>query len=842
MMTQNQDKTREQLNSEVADLRRQVAELQAAKIEHRRTEDASVHDLAEPKRFEDQLQLIDFFVEHAGEAVFWLSPHMGLVYVNKAACLMLGYSRDELLTMSLGDIDEWFPIEEWPDVWEKMKRGESKTILSCHRARDGRIIPVEVTGNYLAFDGQEYCCAFVRDITERNRAEGALRASEQRFSKAFNASPVPMSISTVTEDRFIDVNESFTRVIGFSREELIGRTGLELDIWVDPREREEVLQVLQREGAVRDMDIHARMKSGEIRSVLVSIEIIELDGEQCVLIATNDVTERKRAEEALRQSEERYRSIIEDMHDGYYEMDLKGNLTFLNEALCKLHKRSREDLLGTNNRDYMDAETAKRVFSLYRQVYLTGEPARGFVWKRTRPDDGERWFEFSASLMKDAANKPAGFRGISREITQRILNEETLQKAKEAAEAANRAKSEFLANMSHEIRTPMNGIIGMTELTLDTPLSPEQREYLGMVKDSADALLSIINDVLDFSKIEAGKLDLDPINFHLRDCIEDTVKALAVRVHQKGLELACHILPETPNALVGDPGRLRQIIINLVGNAIKFTSQGEVVIRVTVEALGSDDVLLHFAVTDTGIGIPAEKQQAIFDSFSQADGSTTRRYGGTGLGLAISSKLVSMMGGEIWVESQPGLGSTFHFTARFGAQEEEASPLSPRQEVNCHALRGNKERLHILLAEDNAVNQRLATRLLEKVGHSVVVVIDGRQAVAAFESEAFDLILMDVQMPEMNGYEATAAIREKERAGGGHILIIAMTAHAMKGDRERCLEAGMDGYVSKPIKSTQLVEAIEELTSLRSRDEGRTPRAGVVEEVRDMKEALSTQQ
>ena len=835
-MTQNQDKRTEQLDGEIADLRRQVAELQAANLKCVRTEGASaVHDIAEPKRFEDQLRLIDFFVEHAGEVVFWLSPQMEFVYVNKAACQMLGYSRDELLGMNLGEIDEWFPAEEWPGIWETMKRGESTTLLSHHRARDGRIIPVEIKGNYLAFDGQEFCSAFVRDITERNRAVVALRASEQRFSKAFNASPVPMSISTAKEARFIDVNESFTRVMGFAREELIGRTGLELNIWVDPTEREKILQVLQKEGSVRDMDIHVRMKSGDFLSALVSIEIIELDGEQCVLIATNDVTERKRAEEALIQSEERYRSIIEDMHDGYYEMDLRGNLTFMNEALCKLHNRSREELLGTSNQSYMDPETASRMFNLYQQIFVTGEPARGFVWKRTRPDDGERWFEFSASLMKDAAGKPYGFRGISRDITQRIVNEEALQKAKEAAEAANRAKSEFLANMSHEIRTPMNGIIGMTELALDTPLDSKQREYLGMVRDSADALLSIINDVLDFSKVEAGKLDLDPINFHLRDCIEDTLKALAVRVHQKGLELSYHILPDAPDDLVGDPGRLRQIIINLVGNAIKFTSHGEVVVRVTADAVGSDGVLLHFAVSDTGIGIPAEKQHVIFDSFSQADGSTTRRYGGTGLGLAISSKLVALMDGKIWVESSPGLGSTFHFTARFGVQKEEAAATFLLQpEGNGQGWAATKRQLHVLLAEDNVINQRLATRLLEKEGHSVVVVSDGRLAISAFEREPFDLILMDVQMPEMNGYEATAAIREKESSTGGHILIVAMTAHAMKGDRERCLDAGMDGYVSKPIKSTQLIKAIEELTFLRSGESVRIRPATVVERVPDV--------
>jgi CheY-like chemotaxis protein/HPt (histidine-containing phosphotransfer) domain-containing protein len=497
-----------------------------------------------------------------------------------------------------------------------------------------------------------------------------------------------------------------------------------------------------------------------------------------------------------------------------------------------------------------------------------------------------------------------------------------------------------------------------------------------MVKASADSLLSIINDILDFSKIEAGKLDLDPINFHLRDSIEETIKGLALRADQKGLELACHIPPDTPDLLVGDPGRLRQIIINLAGNAIKFTSQGEVVVSVLVEKLGPDNVLLHFTVKDTGMGVPADKQKVIFEAFSQADGSTTRRYGGTGLGLAISSKLVAIMGGEIWLESELGSGSTFHFTAKFGVQKEVAAQRARRRDVNLpdlsvlvvddnatnrrilegllaqwdirttlvesgleamqaldraktagapfqlvlldaqmpemdgftlaenikgnpdfagatimmlsssgqrgdaarcrelgiaayltkpvmeselssailrvlnvpateesqievvtrHTLREERDRYRVLLAEDNKVNQKLASRLLEKQGHSVVIAINGREAVAAFESEAFDLILMDVQMPELNGYEATAAIREREKVSGRHIPIIAMTAHAMKGDRERCLQAGMDGYVSKPIDTRELFDAIEQVTARVSRNRGEAP---ALTEVFDREEALA---
>lgn len=386
------------------------------------------------------------------------------------------------------------------------------------------------------------------------------------------------------------------------------------------------------------------------------------------------------------------------------------------------------------------------------------------------------------------------------------MNEQLLL-SKEKAEESTRLKSEFLANMSHELRTPMNAVIGMTELALGTELNEEQRSYLTAVSSSAESLLGIISDVLDFSKVEAGKLDLEQVTFDLRKATWETLNSLRVRADEKGLDLLCDIDGDVPETVVGDPGRLRQVMVNLVGNAIKFTADGEIAIRAALDSVGPGGPVIHFTVSDTGIGIPAEAQEKIFAAFTQADGSTTRKYGGTGLGLAICRQLIELMGGRIWVESEPERGSTFHFTVKFNVTAAAllATP-APTVLLDSSRKRGI---VRILLAEDNRVNQKLAVTLLRKRGYTVEVANDGREALAKWKEGAFDVILMDIQMPEMGGLEATAAIRKEEAARGMHTPVIAMTAHAMKGDRERFLSSGMDGYVAKPVKPAVLYDAIE---------------------------------
>jgi PAS domain S-box-containing protein len=645
-------------------------------------------------------------------------------------------------------------------------------------------------------------------------------------------------------------------------------------------------------------------------------------------------------------------ALIQNSPLGIMVLDSEQKIQLCNSAFEKLFEYKREEGIGKSIGSVLGE--VEPLLEAHRLAL--DETPINLVARLQRKDQSFLDVELhTVGLMVNG--KLVGSLGIYQDISARKRAEKEMQEAKEAAEEASRAKSEFLANMSHEIRTPLNGVIGMTELALDSELTQEQREYLDTVKTSADSLLTVINDILDFSKIEAGKVDLDMANFDLRDNLERILKTLAFRADEKGLELLCEIAPDVPGVVHGDSSRLDQVIINLVSNAIKFTHEGEVAVRVQLETRESDDCILHFTVADTGIGVPLEKQKIIFDPFTQADSSTTRKYGGTGLGLTISARLVGMMGGKIWMENGVDKGSQFHFTTRMRSHGDVVAigTIAPpeilrsvkvlvvddnrtnrrilegmlhRWEMNSTSVeggdealiemanarsvgkpyeliltdmhmpkmdgfelierirhrpelsaptimmltsaghRGDAERcrelgiaayllkpirqselreaiarvlgareqtgaiplvtryslqsardpetvLRVLVAEDNLVNQRLAVRMLEKRGHRVIVAGNGREALDALVKDTFDLVFMDVQMPEMDGFEATAGIRAKEKGTARHQTVIALTAHAMKTDRERCLASGMDDYLSKPIRPQELDKILERCLALR---------------------------
>jgi PAS domain S-box-containing protein len=715
------------------------------------------------------------------------------------------------------------------------------------------------------------------------------------------------------------------------------------------------------------------------------------------------INQRSAAEAALRESEEKFRKIIETAPDGYYEVDIDGNFTFFNDSMCKILGYSRNELSAMNQRKSMDEINSRKLTDIFNKVLETGVPTKSVDWVLINKDSSKRFVESSVSLINDPKGEPTGFGVFVRDATQR-QRAEALYREKLAAEAASQSKSIFLASMSHEIRTPLNAIIGLVELMLSSDLPPDQREDLDVVKSSAYSLLSIINNILDFSKIEAGKLIFEQSPFSLRHFMDESMKIVGIKSHEKSIELAYRIAPGVPDRLLGDTARLRQVLLNLIDNAIKFTDEGEVIVYVATQSQTEKEVYLHISVVDTGIGIPVDQQRSIFGAYNQADVTTVRRYGGTGLGLAVSAQLVNLMGGRIKIKSQPGHGSRFRFTARFirqqdhGASQYEAShpdlnglkilvvddngssrkilreileshkmdpvlasgaketkeillrakadgtdfdlilldsdmpkkdgfflaawivqqkisdagiimmltfphfrrkpeleelgiatsvlkPVGALELINVilnilgiakpapvlaaktsqRVIRVPSRSLKILVAEDTPFNQKFILRLLQRWNHHTTLVENGRQVLEAFKRESFDIVLMDVQMPEMDGLQATRKLREWESvsakadtdvwetevkgqrteirgqktedrtqasnldgkysdelsaasfqlpARAKRIPIIAMTAHVVKGDRERCLEAGMDEYISKPIDSDKLFEAIKKLTRL----------------------------
>ena len=612
-------------------------------------------------------------------------------------------------------------------------------------------------------------------------------------------------------------NDRFCDISGYSREELLGRNHRIINSGIQSAEFFSQMWQTILQGRVWRGEICNRNKRGGYYWVDATVvPLMDRDGlpEQYIAIRT-DITARKTIESQLQEQLQFVEVLLEATPTAIYLKDTAGRYLRFNKAFEDIFGIKRSQWIGKDVFDLVTGDAAAVMHAKDQELFQshavqtyeasftnrsTGMLCEGLYWK---------------APLTNSAGEVTGLVGTILDITERNRLNRELRHAKRTADAANKAKSEFLANMSHEIRTPMNGVIGMTDLALDTPLNAAQHEYLTIVKSSAKSLMVILNDILDFSKIEAGKLDIESVEFSISKTVTETLKTIVARATKKGLALVCELEPGLPELVCGDPGRIRQILTNLCDNAIKFTAQGGVTVGVQCVRLDGPDYEVHFSVRDTGIGIPAEKQQGVFEAFSQADSSTTRQFGGTGLGLTISARLVALMNGRIWVESEPGQGSTFHFTVRvqsvadvpvFVPGQAASGANAPQELAAVHPLQ-------VLLVEDHPVNQKLATTLLKKWSHHVVVANNGQEAVALFGSQAWDVVLMDMQMPVMGGVDATRLIRASE-SPGHRTPIIAMTANAMESDRLACLEVGMDAFLAKPFNSVELKAIIESVVSL----------------------------
>ncbi|QEH36380.1 Signal transduction histidine-protein kinase BarA [Aquisphaera giovannonii] len=912
-------------------------------------------DVTERKRTEDTFRVL---FEKSSDAHLLFGEEEGVIDCNEAAVRMLR-CRDK--AEIIGSHPARFSPELQPDgraSMEKCREMDSRARREgshrfdwWHLRADGEAFPCEVTLTPVEVAGRAVLLVVWHDLTDRLRAGEALRLSEERFRGAFDAAAVGMALVS-PEGRWLGVNRTLCEIIGYSEAELLA-TDFQALTHPDDLDADlaQVGRALAGEIGSYSLQKRYRHKEGRTVWVVLSVSLVRDAGGRPLHFVSmiEDVTPRRRAEEALRESERRFRELADNAPVVILMGDRAAGFTFVNQTGLDFLGLSEGTPVGRALDGRIHPDDRPRLEEDHGRVISQRTPLEA-EYRLRHADGGFRWLAFRSipRLLDDGTT--IGYLTCCVDVTARKEAEASLLRAKEEAEAAARAKGEFLANMSHEIRTPMNGILGMTELALATELTPRQREYLMLARSSAESLLTIIDDILDFSKIEAGKLTLDPAPFALREALEEALRVMALRAHAKGIELACRIDPEVPDSLVGDAGRLRQVLINLVGNAVKFTERGEVVLRAGLEEAGDEDVTVRFDVSDTGIGIPPEKVGAIFAPFEQADGSTTRRFGGTGLGLTISANLVAMMGGTLRVESEPGRGSTFHFTSRLGRQPEASgAPAAPRPttlegrkvlvvddnatnrmileelmgrwgvriasadrgHAGLAALRAAADRgepfdaalidgmmpemdgldlaariradgsiadtplllltsagrpdddrhrtlgvsaflvkpvrqsdlmdslmnalatgpdpdpapppaepgitptqhpggprLRVLLAEDHLVNQKVAVWMLEDLGHDVEVVPDGRMALAALAARTFDVVLMDIQMPEMDGLEAIRAIRDGEKASGRHQHVIALTAHAMEGDLERCAAAGFDGYLAKPVRQAELRMAL----------------------------------
>ena len=746
-----------------------------------------------------------------------------LIYANDKFCQISQYSREELIGENHRIVNSGLHNKDFfTALWASITQGQVWHGEIANRAKDRSVYWTSATiVPFLNAQKKIYQYISIRtDITEQRLLKEEIESNRSLLENTMNT--LGEGVYAMDANGYCNyLNAEAEKILGWTLAELNGRKlhdvvhsthldGSHLGIDECP-----ISKAVDAGQVYRSEEETFRHQSGRLFPVSIVASPITENGRIVGSVAAfQDITARHAADAALRESETKQRMLLDNAADAVFVADRDERWIYVNDLALTLLGFAREELIGTTVYDLLPEKYREMSRSTFGGKLKRDKIIRSEIYLLTK-SGAHVPVEMNVALLPDGS-----IYGSCRDITNRKAFEDALIKAKEGAESASKAKSDFLATMSHEIRTPMNGIIGMTELALDTTLNVEQREYLEMVKSSSDTLLDIINDILDFSRIESGKLTLERIEFSIEELIHQTLKPLSLKADKKELTLVKKIDPGMPAYLVGDPGRVRQIITNLVGNAIKFSDHGNIIVELRVAHRMGSLVEIYCAVTDSGIGIATDKQALIFEPFSQADASTTRKYGGTGLGLSISSRLVQEMQGVLRVSSEIGKGSIFYFTGIFGvgaAPFPEASrsvmPVDMNALPDSTALAlsphdAASKRLKILLAEDNVINQKLVLALLKKWGYPVDLADNGAMALEQFKHEAYDLILMDMQMPEMGGIEATRQIRQLEN-GARRIPIIAMTANAMPGDQECCIEAGMDHYLSKPINDQILRELLQ---------------------------------
>jgi PAS domain S-box-containing protein len=748
--------------------------------------------------------------EHSSDAHLLFDETGGVIECNEAALRMLGATSKEQL---LGQHPARFSPELQPDGRLSQEESALNDALArerghyrfdwTHRRLDGVEFPCEVSLTVVPIGGRDVLLVVWHDLTERKANEEQLRLLSSAVRESISA-----VVITDASERFLFVNPAFTRISGYTLEEVLGRRPGEVVRGPAQVEARRKLREAIDTRTSTKVEIRNFSKSKTPYWVEMHIAPIFDASERCThfVAIQNDITERKRSEEDLAEIRQRLEMALSAGKLGMWDWEIATNRVYYSKGWFEMlgypPEESVHDL--STSRSLLHPEDKESVLAQQRAHFAAESEPYEPEFRMRHADGSWRWIQSRGRVVAwDEEGRPRRMIGTNQDITARKANETTLRAAKEAAEAGTRAKSEFLAVMSHEIRTPLNGVIGMTSLMLGTPLDEQQRDYIEIIRSSGENLLGVINQVLDFSKIEAGKMEMERLDFDIRATVREAVELVTDSAHRKGLILRASIDPEVPEGLWGDPGKVRQMLLNYLSNAIKFTAMGEVHVEVSRVKSGGISVL-RCAVSDTGIGLSEVERKRLFAAFSQADTSTTRRFGGTGLGLAICQRLAKLMGGEVGVESEPGNGSTFWFTTRLEPSgSRRAEKESASREVAPSQVTGR-----VLVAEDNLTNQKVARLLLERLGCRVDTVANGREAVDAMRRARYDLVLMDCQMPELDGYAATREIRKNEASMGRSTPIIALTANAQHGDREQCIAAGMNDYLSKPIRGEALTAVV----------------------------------